>query len=100
MEAACRSRVQYAFQKIRPGREQREGHSWKWVTSRASERKKLRYRRTRVSEEEKTPRKETNSGKCVKELTLDCTLSTWGNNILIITVVCGLPKGHIHKQTC
>lgn len=30
--------------------EQREGHSWRWVTSRATERERLRLRRMRVSD--------------------------------------------------
>lgn len=34
----------------------------------------------------------------VKELASDCALSQWGNNVFVITVVGGLPKGHAHKQ--
>lgn len=38
--------------------EQREGHSWRWVTSRANERESLRLRRMRVSDEGKTQSEE------------------------------------------
>lgn len=98
MEAECRPECDLPF-KNKARREQREGCSWRWVSSRASERERLGCRRMRVSGEEKTLREEINLEN-VKELASDCALSQWGNNVLVITVVGGLPTGHAHKQTC
>lgn len=63
MEAECRPECDLPF-KNKARREQREGCSWRWVSSRASERERLGCRRMRVSDEEKTLREEIKPGKC------------------------------------